>query len=375
VDGLSPAGLDRVEVREVPYQLPKTHEAKRRSDNQRRRRLWLMALAATVLVAAFGFGGYWYFIGRHYETTDDAYLGADSVTIAPKVGGYVAELMVGDNQVVHKGDVLASIDARDYQTAVDSAVADLESAQATAANIDAQLKEQQSTIAQAEAAVTFAQQELTRYGDLARANVGTVQRQQQAQSDLLQKQATLQAARAHVAVLESQKQQANAAIDAKKAALAQARINLGETTLVAPVDGVVGDRTVRQGQFVQPGTRLMSVVPVGSVYLVANYKETQTGQMTPGQPATVRIDSFPSQVINGKVDSLAPGTGAQFALLPPENATGNFTKIVQRVPVKIVLDPRNPLVARLRPGLSATVTVGIDPVPSINQAQANQAPR
>ncbi len=376
MDGSSPVSLERIDVRESPYRRPTGTEKPRSPvDNRRRRRLLLMALAAVVAAAAIGFGGYWYLIGRHYETTDDAYLGADSVTIAPKVGGYIAELAVSDNQAVRKGQVLARIDARDYQTAADSAQADLESAEATAANIDAQLKEQQATIAQAQAAVTFAQQELTRYADLARSNVGTVQRQQQAQADLLQKQAALQAAQAHVAVLQSQKQQANAAIEAKKAALVQARINLGETSLVSPVDGVVGDRTGRQGQFVQPGTRLMSVVPLGSVYLVANYKETQTGQMTPGQTATISIDSFPGQQIEGTVDSLAPGTGAQFALLPPENATGNFTKIVQRVPVKIVLDPHNPLTARLRPGLSATVTVDLRSSSSKSQAAVNQAER
>jgi membrane fusion protein (multidrug efflux system) len=374
VDGSSPVNLDRrIDVREVPFQPPRERPAdaqppKRRPDNKRRRKLLLGALAAVVLALGVGIGGYWYLIGRHYETTDDAYLGADNVTIAPKVGGYIAQLAVGDNQVVHKGDVLARIDPRDYQTAVDSAQADLDSAVANSANIDAQLKEQQAQIAQAQAAVTFAQQELTRYGELARSNVGTVQRQQQAQADLLQKQAALQAAQAHVAVLESQKKQANAAIEAKKAALDQARINLNETTIRAPVDGVVGDRTGRQGQFVQPGTRIMSVVPTGSIYIVANYKETQTGDMTPGQTATISIDSFPGQEIAGKVDSLAPGTGAQFALLPPENATGNFTKIVQRVPVKIVLDPHNPLAAKLRPGLSATVTVDIRPLPAVNQA-------
>ncbi len=375
MDGSSPVNLDRIDVREVPYRLPPSDKPrqKRQPDNKRRRRLLLMGLAAAVLVATAGYGTYWYAVGRHYETTDDAYLGADSVTIAPKVGGYVVELAVGDNQTVHKGDVLARIDPRDYQTALDSAKADLDSAQATLANIDAQLKEQQAAIAQARAALTFAQQESTRYGDLARTGVGSAQRQQQAQSDLLQKQAALQTTEAHVAVLESQKQQASAAIEARRSALAQAQINLDNTTLRAPVEGVVGDRTVRQGQLVQSGTRLMSVVPTGSVYLVANYKETQTGEMTPGQAAVVKIDSFPGQSIQGKVDSLAPGTGAQFALLPPENATGNFTKIVQRVPVKIVLDSGNPLAQRLRPGLSATVTVDIHQSPAAQQAQASQA--
>jgi len=351
---------------------PKT---KRTTDNARRRRRLLTMLAAVVLVTGTGYGTYWYVYGRHFETTNDAYLGADSVTIAPKVAGYVTAVAVGDNQRVKAGDVLARIDPRDYRTALDSAAADLENARATAANIDAQLKEQQATIAQAQAAVDFSQQEFNRYNDLARSGAGSAQRQQQAQSDLAQRRATLAATQAHIDVLKTQRQQADAAIASKAAAVEQAQINLSQTTLTAPIDGVVGDRTVRQGQLVQAGTRLMTVVPTQSVYLVANFKETQTGQMHPGQPVTVDIDSYPGRPINGTVDSLAPGTGAQFALLPPENATGNFTKIVQRVPVKIALDPKNPLTARLRPGLSVTATVdtrGVPqpgPQPGVNQAQ------
>ena len=382
MDGSSspPLKFDQVEY-QTSFEPPKP---KQLSDNRRRRRRWLTALAAVVLVMGTGLGGYWYVVGRFYETTNDAYLGADSVTIAPKVAGYIAELNVQDNQAVHKGDVLARIDPRDYQTAVDSARADLQSAQANAANIDALLKEQESTIAQAQAAVeadqaavTFAEQELKRYADLARTGVGTAQRQQQAQSDLLQKKAALEreraavtAAQSHIEVLQTQRRQADAATAAKTAALEQARINLEHTVVAAPIDGVVGDRTARQGQFVQAGTRLMSVVPTNAIYLVANYKETQTGHMTPGQPVSISVDSFPGQTIAGTVDSLAPGTGAQFALLPPENATGNFTKIVQRVPVKILLDPKNPLTSRLRPGLSVTATVDTHdrPQQAVNQA-------
>src|SRR5262249_31124029 len=200
-----------------------------------------------------------------------------------------AEVAVGDNQRVKAGDVLARIDPRDYQTALDSATADLANARATAANIDAMLTEQQATIDQAEAAAAFAQQEYSRYADLARTGAGSAQRQQQAQSDLAQRKATLAAVRAHVDVLKTQRQQAEAAIAAKTAALDQAKINLAQTTVTAPTDGVVGDRTVRQGQYVQAGTRLMSVVPMNAIYLVANFKETQTGHMAPGQPVSISI--------------------------------------------------------------------------------------
>ncbi len=368
MDGLSspPIKFDQAEY-QTSFEPPK---GKRTADNRRRRRRWLMALAAVVLVAGVGAGGYWYLVGRFYESTNDAYLGADSVTIAPKVAGYVAEVSVGDNQRVKAGDVLGRIDPRDYQTALDSATADLANARATAANIDAMLKEQQATIDQAAAAATFAQQESTRYADLARTGAGSAQRQQQAQSDLAQRKATLAAAQAHIDVLKTQRQQADAMIAAKTAALDQAKINLSQTTITAPIDGMVGDRTVRQGQYVQAGTRLMSLVPMSAVYLVANFKETQTGHMTAGQPVSVSVDAFPGQTIAGTVDSLAPGTGAQFALLPPENATGNFTKIVQRVPVKILLDPKNPITARLRPGLSVTATVDVhDRLPALAHSQ------
>ena len=385
MDGSSePYKLEQVDYQTAvpPSALPPT-KFKRRNDKGRQRRRLLGALGAVVLTAAAGYGTWWFLVGRHFESTNDAYLSADNVTVAPKVSGYVVSLDVQDNQRVHEGDVLAHIDPRDYQTAADSAAADLQNAEATAANIDAMLNEQQSTIAQAQAAIeadqaaiTFSQQEMQRYGDLARTGVGSAQRSQQTQSDLAQKKAMLDrdraaltASQAHVGVLQTQRRQADATIAAKQAALAQAKLNLEQTTLLAPVDGVVGDRTVRQGQFVQAGSKLMSVVPTDSIYLIANFKETQTGRMVPGQKVEVALDTFPGHDIVGTVDSLAPGTGAQFALLPPENATGNFTKIVQRVPVKILLDPKDPLVERIRPGLSAVATVDIRPLPAPSLAQ------
>ena len=246
-----------------------------------------------------GYGTYWYAVGRHYKSTNDAYLGADSVTIAPKVAGYVTEVEVGDNQRVKAGDVLARIDPRDYQTALDSATADLENAQATAANIDAQINEQQATVAQAQAALSFSEQESKRYNDLARTGAGSAQRQQQAQSDLDQRRAALAAQQAHIDVLKTQRKQADATIAAKQAALDQAKLNLAQTTLTAPIDGVVGDRTVRAGPAVQPGTRLLTLVPMGrDIYLVANFKETQTGRMR-ARPAasTVTSTAFPAIAI------------------------------------------------------------------------------
>ncbi len=293
--------------------------------------------------------------------------------------------------------MLARIDPRDYQTALDSAKADLQSAQATAANIDAQIREQQSTIAQAQATGRCrpgvghlaSEQE---FEALRRPRPEPAYRQRTASVSSspgrissaaiaprsYRDRAGLSAAKAHTDVLQTQRRQADATIAAKTAALAQANINLDQTAITAPVDGVVGDRTraALQGQLVQAGTRLMTRrADPEDLSRGQLQEETQTGRMVPGQKVAIDIDSYPGQTINGTVDSLAPGTGAQFALLPPENATGNFTKIVQRVPVKIALDPANPLTARLRPGLSVTATVDTRSAPQPQQPAVNQAAR
>ena len=320
-----------------------------------------------------GFGYYWWTNLRWFISTDDAYTQADNSVIAPKVAGYVAKLLVTDNQHVKAGQTLVQIDPHDFQAALDQATADVASATANIANIDAQTVMQQSTIDQArtditsaQAALVFSQQQNARAQALVQSGTGTVQAAQQAASDLQAKQAALghsqaalKAATDNLAVLKTQRTQAEATLQHNQAALEQARLNLGYTTITSPIDGAVGDRSVQLGAYVQPGQGLMTIVPMErSIYVVANFKETQIEQMFRGQRVDLSIDTFPSVNFAGKVDSLAPGSGAQFALLPPENATGNFTKIVQRVPVKILIDdaPQDRL-AQLRPGLSVEASV------------------
>jgi membrane fusion protein, multidrug efflux system len=351
-------------------------ERERRGDPQEERRRRGRTLVAGIagivlLIVGAAYGWHWYRVGRFMIETDDAYTQADNVTINPQVAGYVSALAVTDNQQVRAGDVIVRIDDRTFRAQVDQAEADLATAVANVANVDAQITLEQATVVQAEsgvsaaqAATTFAQQEMERYGKLAQTGVGSVQRQQQTESsareqqaDLVKAQAALTSEIRRLAVLQTQKQQAEASVLRARAALEQARINLGYTAIAAPVDGVVGDRSVRLGQYVEPSTRLLTLVPMQDIYIVANYKETQLDRMHQGQPVEISVDAFSGETAHGRVDSFAPGSGSQFALLPPENATGNFTKIVQRVPVKILIDRDDPLLGRLRPGLSVIPTV------------------
>ncbi|HET6308959.1 MAG TPA: HlyD family secretion protein, partial [Rhodopila sp.] len=305
-----------------------------------RRSLLLGAAGLAVLLGAADFGYNWYTNGRFIESTDDAYTQADGVAISPRVSGYITQALVTDNERVHAGEVLARIDDRDYRAALQQAQADVAAQSAQIDNIDAQLALQRSTINAAaadvaadEAGLTFAQQDSARYADLARNGAGSVQSAQQTAASLRQKaaalahgKAALTAAQQQLTVLQTQRQQAQAALARAQAATDQAALNLSYTVITAPVDGAVGDRSLRLGQFVQPGTRLLNVMPVGSdVYVVANFKETQLAQMWRGETVSVAIDMLPGIPLHGTVDSLSPGTGAQFALLPPENATGNFT--------------------------------------------------
>ena len=331
-----------------------------------------LAAGAVALVAAAAYYGHAYWtVGRFLESTDDAYLQADYTTIAPKVSGYIADVLVEDNQPVKAGEVLARIDARDFKTALAQANADVDAAQAAIGNARAQIEQQRLTIDQVrsaldmdQAALRFAQQDQQRYAELARTGAGSIERSQRTQSDLQQRQAALRrdqaalgAAQQQVTVLQSQLAQAQATLEHADAVARQAELNLGYTTITAPLDGTVGARSLRVGQYVQAGTQLMAVVPLQAVYVVGNYKETQLTHVRAGQPATLTIDTFPGARIHGRVDSLAPASGLEFALLPPDNATGNFTKIVQRIPVKITVDADDPLLGRLRPGMSVEASI------------------
>jgi membrane fusion protein (multidrug efflux system) len=324
--------------------------------------------AATALAGNFGYD-YWT-TGRFMESTDDAYVQADYTTVAPKVSGYIADVLVQDNQPVKAGQVLAHIDDRDFRTAEAQAKAGEESAEAAVRNIDAETALQQSVIEEAKAQIAASQASLkfnrtdvVRYNELAKSGFASEQRAQQSETarsqsgaEVERDQAALTAAEKKIAVLETQRAQAIAERDRAQAALHQADLNLSYTTIAAPVDGTVGARSLRVGEYVAAGTQLMAVVPLDAAYIVANFKETQLTRFRDGQPVTVRIDSFPGVKITGHVDSLSPASGLEFSLLPPDNATGNFTKIVQRIPVKIVLDDAR-LANLLRAGMSVEPTV------------------
>jgi membrane fusion protein (multidrug efflux system) len=330
-----------------------------------------LALAAAVGVAAAADLGYGYLtIGRYLETTDDAYVKADSTIIAPKISGYISEVLVADNEPVKAGQLLARIDDRDFKAALDQARADVAAADAAVRNLNSQIELQEPLIQQqaaevesAEANLKFAREERARYDDLMKSGSGTVQRAQQTDAALRAQTAQLQqgkagliAANKRIEVLATQRAQATAQLDRARAVEQQAALNLSYTKIAAPVDGTIGARSLRVGQYVQAGTQLMAVVPLDAVYVVANFKETQLTYVRNGQPVEIRIDSFSDAKLKGHVDSLSPASGLEFALLPPDNATGNFTKVVQRVPVKIVLDDQS-LRGLLRPGMSAEPTV------------------
>lgn len=335
------------------------------------RRQLLVGGAAAAVAVAIAFGWQYWTVGRFQVSTDDAYVQADNTTIAPKVSGYISEVSVADNEPVKTGHVLARIDDRDYRIALDQAKANVDQARSVLASSQAALEVQQSTIEAAratlavdKASLTFAEQENRRYSDLAATGSGSAQNAQQAASrfavataSVQRDTATLASAVKQVDALKASLAQAGATLAGSLAALHQAELNLSYTTISAPVDGVVGNRTLRVGQYVQAGTQLMSVVPTASAYVVANYKETQLTYVEPGQTVDIEVDTFPGVVIHGRVDSVAPASGQQFALLPPDNATGNFTKIVQRIPVKIVLDQAGPLSGKLRPGMSVIPSI------------------
>jgi membrane fusion protein (multidrug efflux system) len=336
----------------------------------KKRRL-LIVLAIAIAIAGGIWLSHWWTVGRFIESTDDAYLQADSVTVAPKVSGYVTEVLVSDNQAVPAGAPLVRLDTRQYQASVDQAQAtvdareaDLQRAQADLLQGNAKVAQMKSEEQVARLALQHAEDNVRRYAPLAATGAETTERladlvstRDQARATLASNAAAVHSAETEITAATAQVAQAGAQIEAARANLQQVKLDLHDTTLYSPLPGRVGDRTVRVGQYVQPGTRLLTVVPVQSVYLEANFKETQVGNMRVGQPATLHVDALHGIDLHGVVDSFAPGTGAQFALLPPENATGNFTKIVQRVPVRIRIETGPQTRRVLLAGLSVTVDV------------------
>ena len=339
------------------------------------KRLLVAGAALLFLAAVASYGNYYWTIGRFLVSTDDAYVQAHSVLISPKVSGYTSAVPVDDNQMVTAGQVLARIDPRDYRTALDHARADVAAARASVDTLNQQIAEQRLVVEQDRqqvasdmAALVYSQQDFQRYTKGVKDGWGSVQRAELAQADVREKDATEQhdsaviaAAEKQIDVFEAELAQADAMLAQQQASERQAELNLSYTTITAPVDGSVGVRTLRIGEYVQAGTQLMAVVPLQAVYITANYKETQLTDVRPGQPVTIDVDTFPGTTVHGHVDSLAPASGQEFALLPPDNATGNFTKIVQRIPVKIVINADDPLARLLRPGMSVEPTIDVKP--------------
>jgi membrane fusion protein, multidrug efflux system len=327
----------------------------------------LLAGAAVVSLGAAGdYGEHYWTTGRFEVSTDDAYVKADNSTIAPKISGYVSQVLVDDNETVKPGQILARIDDRDLTIALAQAKADVAAARANVAGRQAAIDVQQSVIDAAKADLVsdraseaFAQQDDERYAALVATGAGTRRSAQQAAAEIAEArakvardQASLTTAEKQVAFLEANLSQAKATLTHDIAVEAQAETNLSYATISAPITGTVGDRTVRVGQYVQAGTQLMTLVPLSRTYVVANYKETQLTNVHPGQPVNISVDTFPGAIVHGHVQSIAPASGQEFALLPPDNATGNFTKVVQRIPVKISLDANDLLAGELRPGMS-----------------------
>jgi membrane fusion protein (multidrug efflux system) len=344
----------------------------------RAKRLSLKSVAITGAALLIGAGvvryGYDYWtVGRFIESTDDAYVGADVTVLAPKVSGFISQVAVTDNERVHQGDLLIKLDDRDYRAALARAEAMVAGQHATLANLDATRRLQDAVIRQAEASIAAADAETIRARDdqarfetLSRTAAASIQSFQKAQADYKQAaaggdkaRAALDAAQQQVAVIDTQKQQTQAALEAAIADRDTARLNLGYTELRAPFDGVVGDRSARTGAFAGVGSQLIAIVPAHGLWVDANFKENQLAKMHAGETATIQADVLPDVTFHGHVASLAPATGAQFSVLPPENATGNFTKIVQRVPVRILLDGDASELGRLRPGLSVTADVDL----------------
>ena len=350
------------------------------------RNVAVLLTVAILLALGAGTGWYWWTVWRFVESTDDAYVHSDTTVISPKIEGYIKEVRFRDNQAVETGQVLFVIDDRDAAAKVVQAEAAVASAEAAVETYESRLELQRSMIEQAKAEVSAAEAEKARaerdyqrYRQLLTSDYASRQRVEAAQAEdekaaaaVAQKRAAALAALGTLRVLRAQRDEEKAKRAQARAALQLARNELEDTVIRAPVPGVVGNRAGRVGQYVKPGTQLVSLVPLPYVYITANFKETQLTHMRPGQRAEIWVDAYPDKKLTGVIESFSPASGAQFSLLPPDNATGNFTKIVQRVPVRIALPTDAPVARLLRPGLSVTVTVDTREAP--RETAAGHAP-
>ncbi|MDB6029837.1 MAG: h16, partial [Verrucomicrobiales bacterium] len=342
------------------------------------RRILAFAALLVLGVVAIRAANHWMNVGRYIESTDDAYVGGNLTVLAPKVAGFITQIAVEDNQSVHAGDLLVKIDDRDFRSAVAKAEATVGFHQAALKNLAATRTLQHAVIAQAEASIAAADAEITRTRDdqarfkqLVKQGAVSIQESQKADAGYVQAmadgdkaRAALAAAQGQFGVLDAQEQQIRASLAQANADLDIARLNLSYTEVRAPIDGTVGNRNAQAGAYTPVGSQLLSLVPAHGLWVDANLKERQLKGVRPGAPATVEVDSIPGRILHGHVVSIAPATGSRFSILPPENATGNFTKIVQRVPVRIVLDAGEDVASQLRPGLSVTAKINTAPAPS-----------
>jgi membrane fusion protein (multidrug efflux system) len=355
---------------------PATPVGEKAAPVRNRRKLTLIAAGAALAVVAAGWFGYNYLtVGRFMVSTDDAYVRADATTLAAKVGGYVSAIEVGDNTFVHAGDVIARIDDGDYRLAVDAARGKVATQQAAVTRLGKQIPAQQAAVEQARAQLTSAQASATRWQSelerqqaLANKEFASRQTLEQAQASRDQAVASVQSAQgavdaalANVEVLKAQQQEAARTLDELQTASAKAARDLSFTVIRAPIDGVLGNRAMQVGDYVQTGTRLASLVPLADVYIDANFKETQLERIKPGQPVSISVDALPDHNVTGTVMSVSPASGSVFSLLPPDNATGNFTKIVQRLAVRIHLPAEVTDKRLLRPGMSVVASVNTKP--------------
>ena len=332
----------------------------------RRQKIGLLLCLCAVVVVAGG----WAYANSGETSTDNAYIRGDVTSLAPKVGGYVTAVEIQDNQTVRAGDVLFRIDDRDYRARLAQAFANVEASQARLSNVDAEIQLQHALIRQAEAQrlasvaeMNLARKASDRRRELIRTNAVSQAQVDESDAALSKAEAavsaaaaTIEAQKQRIAVLASQREAAVAAVAQAQAARDLAQIDLDHTIVHAPVDGIIGNRQVRIGRLVAPGASLLDIVPVKDVWVVANFKETQVEHIRPGQRVRIQVDGFRHTTLDGVVDSFAPGSGSAFSMLPTDNATGNFVRVVQRVPVKIRF-ANNPLSGRIVPGLSARVDV------------------
>ncbi len=361
---------------------PNDHESKKELNGAnvpqpgraRKSRLKRMALMVSIVLATLGLARLtyiWWSVGRFIESTDDAYVGGDVTVIAPKVAGFISKLAVVDNQRVHVGDLLVKLDDRDYLAALAKANAAVAIQQAALTNLHASRHLQEAVVEQAQATIAAADAEIVRTRDdrvrftrLLKDSAVSVQESQKAEAEWKEaiavgekSRAGLVAAQRQLEVIDTQKQQVLPALEQAIAEWDLARLNVSYTELRAPIDGIVGNRSAQVGAYATTGSQLISLVPARGLWIDANFKESQLARIRPGSPATVKVDSIRGRVFRGRVLSVAPATGAQFSVLPPENATGNFTKIVQRVAVRIGLDDEGETFGQLRPGLSVIAKV------------------